>query len=109
MRVETKSQVELHPIIGDFPTGFTHGAMFGTVFIQHRVRIVDVGDDPLGLSETKWPLQHAALAPEGKMSHIARRPSAALSGDEFVVLPKSAIKKGQIAFIHGAQPVVSES
>src|SRR6266436_1976726 len=88
------SQVELHPIIGDFPTGFTHRAMLGTLFVQYRVRIVDVDDDPLGLSETKRPLQHAAFSPEGKMAHIASCPAAALSGDEFVVLSAAA---GQLA------------
>src|SRR5438876_119728 len=63
------SQLELHPIIGDFPPGFTHSAILRALFIQHRIGIVDVDDDPLSLSETKRPLQQATLAPERKVSH----------------------------------------
>jgi len=43
------------------------------------------------------------------MAHIASRPATAFGGDEFVVLPESAIEESQIAFIHGALPVLSES
>src|SRR5260370_6706192 len=101
------SQFELHPIIGDFPSGFTHGEMFGTLFVQHRVCIVDVDENALGLSQTKWPLQHAAFAPEGKVTHVASRSAAALVGYEFVVLPEGAVEEGQIAFLCGALPVLS--
>src|SRR5258708_7243885 len=83
--------------------------MLGTLFVQYWICVVDVDDYTLGLSETKRPLQHAALAPEGKMAHIASRPVAAFGGYEFVVLPEGAIEESQIAFIHGALPVFSES
>jgi hypothetical protein len=103
------SQVELHPIIGDFPTGFTHGAMLWTLFVQHRVRIVYVDDDALGFSETKRPLKHAALAPERKMTHIAGRSAAALGLDQLIILPEGAVEKSQVTFINGVLPVFSES
>src|SRR5467141_4326277 len=103
------SQVELHPIIGDFPTGFTHGAMLWTLFVQHRVRIVYVDDDALGLSETERPFQHAALARERKMSHIACRSAAALGLDQLIIFPDGAVEKSQVTFIDGALPVFSDS
>src|SRR6267142_1559737 len=87
---------------------FTDGEMLGTLFVQHRVRIVHVDDDAPGLSETKRPLQQAAFTTEGKMAHIASRPAAAFGGNEFVVLPEGAIEESQIAFIHGALPAISE-
>src|SRR5260370_32961932 len=83
--------------------------MLGTLFVQHRIRIVDVDDDTLGLSKTEGPLQHAALAPERKMAHIARRPAAAFGLDELVIFPESAIEKGEVAFLHGALPVFSDT
>src|SRR2546423_9677770 len=101
------SQVELHPIIGDFPTSFTHGAMFGALFVQHRVRIVDVDKDALGLSETKRALQHAALARERKMAHIPRRSAAAPGLDELIIFPERAIEKSEVTFIYGTLPVFS--
>jgi len=66
-------------------------------------------DDALGFSETKRALQHASLAGEWKMAHFPRRSAAALGGDEFVVLPKCAIEKGEIALVDGALPVLSKS
>src|SRR6266480_1767165 len=103
------SQVELHPSIGDFPSGFTHSAILRALFIQHRVGIVDVDDNPLSLSETKRPLQQAALAPERKMSHIACRSAAALGLDQLIIFPEGAVEKSQVTFIDGALPVFSES
>src|SRR5260370_21160388 len=96
------SQFELHPIIGDFPSGFTHGEMFGTLFVQHRVCIVDVDENALGLTETKRPLQHAAFAPKRKMTHVASRSSAARRGNEVVGLPEGAVERGYIACVSGA-------
>src|SRR5271169_6518954 len=103
------SQVELHPIIGDFPTGITHGAKFGALFVQYGIGVVEVDEDALGFSETKRPLKQAALTPERKMPHIASCFSAALGGHEFVVLPECAIKESEVAFVHGALPFFAHS
>src|SRR6266576_2178768 len=103
------SQLELHPIIGDFPPGFTHSAILRALFIQHRVGIVNVDDNPLSLSETKRPLQQAMLAPERKMSHIACRSAAALGLDELIIFPERAIEQSEVAFVHGPLPILSKA
>src|ERR1700674_3201288 len=83
--------------------------MFGTLFFQHRVGIVDVDEDALGFSQTKRPLQHASFAPEGKMAHITRCSSTALGLDELIIFPERAVEKRQVTFIDGALPIFSES
>src|SRR5260370_3066200 len=83
--------------------------MLGTLFIQYRVRVVDMDENALGPSRTKRPLQHATFGPERKMAHIAGRPAAAFGGNELVVLPEGAVEKGQITLIHGALPVFANA
>src|SRR5256884_2351375 len=95
------SQVELHPIIGDFPSGFTHRAVFCALFVQYRIRIVDVNEDTLGLPEAERQPEHAALAPERKMPHIARSFAATLGLNQLVVFPECAVEESQITLIPG--------
>src|SRR5439155_25774178 len=96
-----ESQVELHPIIGDFPSGFTHRAVFWALFVQYRIRIDDVNEDTLGLPEAERQPEHAALTPERKLPHIARRFAATLGLNQLVVFPECAVEESQITLIHG--------
>ena len=57
------SQFEFHSIIGDFPAGITHGAVFGAVFIQDRIGVVDVNEDAAGFRRPKGLAQQTAVAP----------------------------------------------
>src|SRR5438128_11293343 len=96
-----KSQVELHPISGSLHTDFTHRAMFWALFVQYRIRIVDVNEDTLGLPEAERQPEHAALTPERKMPHIARSFAATLGLNQLVVFPECAVEESQITLIHG--------
>src|SRR5437762_8787796 len=90
-----ESQVKLHPIIGDFPSGFTHRAVFCALFVQYRIRIVDVNEDALGFSKAEGQPEHTALAPERKMPHIARSLAATLGFNQLVVFPECAVEETQ--------------
>src|SRR5438270_1498279 len=95
------SQVELHPIIGDFPSGFTHRAVFCALFVQYRIRIVDVNEDALGFSKTEGQLQHATFARERKMAHIACGFEAPLGLIQLIVFSEREVEQSQVALSHG--------
>ena len=42
-----KSQFKLHPIISNFPARVSHFAVFGTLFIEDRIRVIHVNQNPL--------------------------------------------------------------
>src|SRR5438876_1591839 len=103
------SQVELHPIIGDFPSGFTHRAVFCALFVRYRNHSDDMNEDTLGLPEAERQPEHATLAPERKMPHIARSLAATLGFNQLVVFPECAVEETQITLIHGALGAFSEA
>src|SRR6266487_4627568 len=92
-----KSQCELHPIIGDFPTGFTHGAMFGAVFVQDRIRVVDVDQDLATLGVLRILLHQSSRTGNRQVADLASCFLATTCLKQLVVAPKGAVDEYEVA------------
>src|SRR5712692_4607297 len=93
----SKLQFELHPIIRNFPARVSHFTVFRTVFIQDRIRVVDVNQDPPApLCKVKL-LEQTARSRKRNVSDFARRLRPNACGNQFVLAPKRSVEQTQIA------------
>src|ERR1700740_3393609 len=90
-------EFDLHSIIRNFPACVSHFPVLGTVFIEDRIRIVDVKQDaPPTLRRPKF-LEQAAGTGKRNMPDFARRFRANACGNQFVVTPERSVEQTNVA------------
>src|ERR1022692_1125824 len=98
----SRLQIELPPILRNFPGAVTHLTIFGAGLIQHGIRVVDVHIDFTWPSQSRQPAETAIVGRDGNVSHLPPGLSTALNADELIVVPESAVEKqhvGRLEFL----------
>src|ERR1700674_1878083 len=81
----SKLQVELDAIIRNFPARVSHFTVFGALFIQDRIRVVDVNQDPPALFCRVKLLEQTILSGKRNVPNFARRLRPNPCGNQFVL------------------------
>src|SRR5579863_6380566 len=100
----SKLQFDAHSIIRNFPARVLHFADFRAHFVQDRVGVVYVNQNPPA-SFWKITLRQETIRPgERNMSNLARclRPNPGTN--QFVLVPEGSVEETKIARLHPLLP-----
>src|SRR6202451_2333713 len=94
-------QIELPSILRDFPARVAHLAIFGTSFIQHGIRVVDMQIDFTWPAQMRQPDQSTFGAGDRHMAHLAGSLCVfiSLDADQFVVAPEGAVEQQHVGVV----------
>src|SRR3974390_2287958 len=90
-------KLKLHPIIRNFPVCISYFAVFRALFVQDRIRVIDVDQDtPAARRRVKLPEQTV----RSRKRNVADFPSllcAHAGGNQFVIMPERSVEQAKIA------------
>src|SRR4029077_12899263 len=87
----SKLKVDLHPIIRNFPPCVSHFAVLRALFVQDRIRVVDVNKDPPATACTVEFLKQTASSRQRDMANFPRRFRPNAGRSQFVLRPECAV------------------
>src|SRR5262249_44737327 len=90
-----RSKPHLHPVIADLPAGFLGETTFPRTLEQHRVRVVDMNEDPAAYPEVAKRRDRAVLAAHADMAHAPAGLIPHAEPDHLVILPQCPIEEHQ--------------
>src|ERR1700730_18585311 len=97
MSLIAKLQLEFHPIIRNFPACVSHFAVLGTLFVEYRIRVIDVNQDPTASLRGVKLLKQATWTGKRQVPNFAGRLRPNACGNQFVVTPKRSVEQAEIA------------
>lgn len=105
---QPRSQGELRAVSGDFKAGVADGAMFGGVFVEDGIGVVDVNEDFAGVGVGGELSEQAVASGEGDVAHFAGGFVSAAGFEEFIIGPECSVKKGNVAGSRGLKPLAGD-
>src|ERR1700731_2918813 len=99
-----KLQLEFHPIIRNFPACVSHFAVFGTLFIEYRIGVVDMDQDPPTSLRGVALLKQATRPGKRQVPNFPGRLRPDARGNQFVLSPERSVDQTKIARSHPVFP-----
>src|SRR6266851_889360 len=105
----SKLHVEAHPIIRNFPACVSHFAAFRAVFVQDRICVVYVNQDP-PTRLCKITLREQTIrCGKRNVPNFASRLRPHSCGNQFVLVPECSVKKAKVARSRPVLPFLGAS
>src|SRR5258708_26736551 len=100
-------QFEFHHIIRNFPACVSHFAVLRTLFIEYRVRVVYVNQDPAAPHSRVRHLKQTARSRKRYVPDFASRFRPNACGNQFVLIPERSVEQTKIARSRPVLPFLS--